>query len=142
MVPYSSDRETYEKFMDYLNNKTDIFSSPASIEIFINKFPIIIECIKYILDKENSPKIASYPFLPSDVSVIVKNMIKLRFRFDRQSRKCAAPRIAPKSDFAPPKADCFPNYPIHTMENRYKADRKPNDIEDDCVYDFACKLHK
>ena len=137
MVPYSSDRETYEKFMDYLNNKTDIFSSPDSIEIFINKFPIIVECFKFILDQENSPKIASYPFLPSDVSVIVKNMIKLRFHFDRKSRKCAAPRVVPKADFVPPKADCFPNYPIHTMENRYKADRKPDDNEDDCEKNFA-----
>ena len=137
LVPYSSDRQTYEKFMEYLNNKTDILSSPASIEIFINKFPVIIDCIKYILERENSCKMKNYPFLPTDVSVIVKNMIKLRFQFDRLSRKVAAPRVVPKSNFAPPKADCFSSYPIHTMENVYKADKKPDENEDDCEKNFG-----
>ena len=137
MVPYSSDRQTYGKFMEYLNNKTDIFSSPADIEIFINKFPVIIDCIKFILDRENSSMMKNYPFLPSDVSVILKNMIKLRFQFDRLSRQTAAPRVVPKSTFVPPKADCFSSYPIHTMDNIYKADRKPDENEDDCEKMFG-----
>ena len=137
LVPYSSDRKTYEMFLEYLNNKTDILASPASIELFINKFPIIIECIKHILDKENSCKTKIYPFLPTDVSVILKNMIKLRFQFDRLSRKVAAPRVVPKPTFAPPKADCFSSYPIHTMENVYKADKKSDEDEDDCEKNFA-----
>ena len=136
MVPYSSDRKTYEKFLEYLNNKIDILSSPASIEIFINKFPVIIDCMKYILDRENSSKMKNHPFLPTDVSVIIKNMIKLRFQFERLSRKFAAPRVVPKPDFSPPKADCFSSYPIHTMENLYKADKKPDENEDDCEKNF------
>ena len=127
LVPYSSDKNTYKRFMEYLNNKSDIFASPSNIEKFINKFPIIIECIKKVLDAENS----MLPFLPTDVSAIFKNMIKLRFQFDKMSRQVAAPRVTPKDGFVPPKADFFPSYPIHTMENEYKADNKPDPTEND-----------
>ena len=47
------------------------------------------------------------------------------------------PRISPKSDFVPPLADVFPSYPIHTKENIYKADKKPETSEtDECEKDF------
>ena len=64
-----------------------------------------------------------------------KNIIKLRFSFDILSRKVAAPRVSPEGSFVPPKADCFPSYPIHTKENQYKADKK-DDTEDDCEKNF------
>ena len=136
LVPYSSDKQTYGKFMEYLNNKHDIFASPSSIALFINKFPIITECLKNILERENANRIKKCPYLPTDVSLIVKNMIKLRFSFDKLSRKVAAPRVTPEEDFVPPKADCFPSYPIHTKENKYKADRKSDENEDDCEKNF------
>ena len=81
--------------------------------------------------KENANRVKKCPYLPTDVSLIVKNMIKLRFKFDKLSRKVAAPRVSPEGSFVPPKADCFPSYPIHTKENQYKADKK-DDTEDDC----------
>ena len=64
-------------------------------------------------------------------------MIKLRFEFDKQSRKVAPPRVSPGPGFAEPLADFFPSYPIHTMENVYKADTKPDTSEsDDCEKHF------
>ena len=137
MVPYSSDRVTYRKFLDYLNKKADIFSKPSDIQNLMNKAPIIIDSMRNILLEENSKRNKNIAFLPTDVSVIFKNMITLRFEFDKMSRQTAVPRVSPKQDFVPPKADFFPSYPIHTMENEYKADKKP-DLEesDDCEKEF------
>ena len=138
LAPYSSNRQIYETFMDYLNNQTDIFASPNSIQIFVNNFPILINCIQKILKTENSKTFVNSPYLPSDVAEIFKNLIKLRFEFDRKSRTVAAPRVKPKSDFVPPKADFFPSYPIHSMENNYKADKKPeNSDKDECEKHFS-----
>ena len=124
---------------DYLqnNSKIDLFGSPSTLEIFVNKFPIIIECIKNILDAENRKKLQNLSCLPTDVSAIIKNMIQLRFSFDKLSHEVAVPRISPKSDFVPPLADVFPSYPIRTKENIYKADKKPDESEtDECEKDF------
>ena len=118
--------------MKYLNSQINIFSSADILEVFINNFPIITECMKNILEAEN---LKQNCFLPPDVSAILKNMVKLRFQFDKQSRKVAAPRTKPKLDFVEPIADFFPNYPIHTMENIYKADSKPSE-DDDCEKNF------
>ena len=96
MLPYSSNRALYEKLMKYLNNKMDIFSSAEILEEFVDNFPIITECIKNILEAENSQK---NRFLPLDVSSILKNMIKLRFEFDKQSRKVAAQRTKSENRF-------------------------------------------
>ena len=135
MLPYSSNRALYEKLMNYLNNKMDIFSSAEILEEFIDNFPIITECIKNILEADNSQL---NHFLPLDVSCILKNMIKLRFKFDKQSRQVAAQRTKPNIGFAEPVADFFPNYPIHTMENLYKADSKLDDSgDDDCEKNFS-----
>ena len=137
MTPYTSDRQVYSTFMDYLNNKMDLFDSPSTLEIFINKFPVIIDCIKNILEAENTKKLQNLSCLPTDVSAILRNMIRLRFNFDKLSQKVAVPRISPKSDFVPPLADVFPSYPIHTKENIYKADKKPETSEtDECEKDF------
>ena len=128
MLPYSSQRDIYQKLLNYLNNKMNIFSSAEVLERFINDFPIITECIKDILEAENSKE---RHFLPTDVSSIFKNMIKLRFEFDKLSKKVASPRVKPGPGFVEPLADYFPNYSIHTKENIYKADTKPNPVEDD-----------
>ena len=137
MVPYSSDRMTYKRFLEYLNNEEDIFSNPSDIWKFINKIPIVIESVKNIMEEENSTRTKNNVFLPTDVSVIFKNMVKLRFEFDKLSRQVAVPRVPPESKFVPPKADFFPSYPIHTMENEYKADKKPDSTEsDDCEKAF------
>ena len=135
MLPYSSHRDLYQRFLNYLNNKINIFSSAEILEPFINNFPIITECIKDILESENSK---DRHFLPPDVSSILKNMIKLRFEFDKLSKKVAAPRTKPKPGFVEPIADYFPNYAIHTMENTYKADRKQglSEDKDDCEKQF------
>ena len=63
----------------------------------------------------------------------------MTLRFDKRSRKVAAPRNKPKPGFVEPIADFFPNYPIHTMENIYKADSKPDPSEeaDDCEKNFS-----
>ena len=45
------------------------------------------------------------------------------------------PRVCPEGPFVPPKADCFPSYPIQTKENQYKADTK-DDTEDHCEKNF------
>ena len=134
LTPYSSAKELYESFMSYLNNKIDIFSTPSSLEVFINQFPVLIDCIKEILETESSAA-----FLPHDVSFILKNMIKLRFDFDKKSRKVAVARRPPNEEFEAPIADFFPAYPIHTMENVYKADARPetNTAEDDCEKNFS-----
>ena len=136
MLPYSSNRKIYETLMDYLNNKIDIFSSPSTLEKFINNFPIIIDCMKKVLETENSRRMENRPHLPSDVASIFKNMIKLRFDFDKLSLKTAAARTSPNSDFNAPVADFFPSYPIHTMENLYKADKTPDLSESDCEKNF------
>ena len=75
--------------------------------------------------------------LPTDVSAILRYKIQLRFNFDKLSQKVAVPRISPTSEFVPPLADVFPSYPIHTKENIYKADKKPETSEtDECEKDF------
>ena len=138
MTPYSSNRQIYEKFRSYLNNKDDIFSSPISLELFMNSFPVLLVCMKQILVSENAKRVENIPFLPSDVSAVIKNMIKLRFEFDQKSRKTAVPRTTPHPEFVPPVADFFPSYPIHTMENIYKADKIPDVTEsDDCEKNFG-----
>ena len=136
LTPYSSNRGLYERLLNYLNNKINIFSSCEILEDFINNFPVVMECIKDILEAENSKEKF---FLPSDVSSILKNMIKLRFSFDKMSRNVAAPRTKPQPGFVEPVADFFPNYPIHTMDNLYKADSKPDPSEedDDCKKHFS-----
>ena len=136
-TPYSSEKETYKTFLDYLNNKSDIFSSPTQIEKMINSFPVIIECIRNVLAAENSKALKNSPFLPTDVSTVLRNMVKLRFKFDKMSRQVAAPRVTPAPGFEPPKADFFPNYPIHTMENNYAAEENPEPIgSDNCEKQF------
>lgn len=138
LFPYSSNRQLYETFMEYLNNKTDIFATPNTLEIFINSFPILVDCMKSVLKVENARRMENNPYLPCDVSALLKNMIKLRFEFDRKSRKVAVPRTTPTSDFEPPKVDFFPSYPIHTMENIYAADKKADTTEsDDCEKNFS-----
>ena len=135
VTAYSSNRSLYKEFMDYLNNKLNIFSSVDILERFINNFPVILNCIKNILETEGMK--TDCRFLPPDVSTIIKNMIKLRFEFDKQSRKVAPPRVSPGPGFVEPLADFFPSYPIHTMENVYKADTKPDTSEsDDCEKHF------
>ena len=65
-------------------------------------------------------------------------MIKLRCQFDTNSRRLAVPRTAPTSEFKPPLADFFPSYPVHTMENMYKADKKKDATEiNDCEKRFT-----
>ena len=72
-------------------------------------------------------------FMPSDVSLLFKEMIRLEHDFDRLSQKVAAPRQPPHERFVPPRADVFPDYPIHTMDNKYKADQvKDKNDEGDC----------
>ena len=62
-------------------------------------------------------------------------MIKLRF--DKLSRSKAAPRVPPGENFVSPKSDCFPSHPIHTMENKYKADQFQDTTTDsDCEKNF------
>ena len=131
MTPYSSDRKVYQSFMEYLNKKVDIFSSPTSLGVFVNSFPVLIECMKKVLLEENSSRMENIAYLPNDVSAILKNMIKLRFEFDKKSLKTAVARTSPHSEFVPPVADFPPSYPIHTMENIYKADKKPDETESD-----------
>jgi hypothetical protein len=138
MTPYSSDRKVYETFLDYLNKKIDIFSLPSSLEIYVNRFPVLMTCIKQIVMEENSSRMENIPHLPNDVATIIKNMIKLRFEFDKKSHKTAVPRTSPHSAFVPPVADYFPSYPVHTMENVYRADKKPDTTgSDDCEKNFA-----
>ena len=62
MTPYSSDRKVYESFMDYLNKKVDIFSSPTSLEVFLNSFPVLMECMKKVLLEENSSRMMFQQF--------------------------------------------------------------------------------
>ena len=84
--------------MDYLNKKVDIFSSPTSLEVFLNSFPILMECMKKVLLEENSSRMENIAYLPNDVSAILKNMIKLRFGFDMKSLKTAVARTSPHSE--------------------------------------------
>ena len=53
-----------------MNNKEDIFASPYTIALFINKFPSIIECLWNILRKENANWVKKCPYLPTDVSLV------------------------------------------------------------------------
>ena len=110
--------------MKYLNKEIDIFSSPAFLETFINNFPIIIDSMKNVLEEENSRRMKIQPYLPTDVSSIFRNMVRLRFEFDKASRKTAPVRVSPDAGFVSPLADFFPNHPTHTMENAYNADKK------------------
>ena len=83
MIPYSSNRKIYETLMKYLNKEIDIFSSPASLETFINNFPIIIDSMKNVLEEGNSRRMKIQPYLPTDVSSIFRNMFILRFEFSK-----------------------------------------------------------
>ena len=124
--------------MSYLKNKDDIFSSPSSLELFMNSFPVILVCMKQILISENSKRMENIPYLPSDVSAVIKNMINSDLNLTKKSLKTAVPRTSTHPEFVPPVADFFPSYPVHTMENIYKADKNPDVTEsDDCEQNFG-----
>ena len=127
ITAYSSERKLYELFISYLESKKDIFSEVSNVDKFMNNFPIILEIITKIT-KENKNK---SPFLPIEVSTVLMKMIQLRFKFDKLSRKVAAPRTEPHLGFMEPGGDCFPDYSIHTMDNVYKADKSCDKSEDD-----------
>ena len=42
----------------------------------------------------------------------------------------ATKKKSPTTNFIPPVADMFPNYSIHTLDNKYKVDMK-KDVEED-----------
>ena len=132
---YTSNRKLYSLFLNYLKNKVNIFEDAKLVEELLNNFPIIISIIKDILDEEKKQN--QNIFLPQDVLDILKEMVRLRVNFDKLSRSVAVPRKSPPKDFKPPVADVFPDYDIHTMDNKYKADIKPDKDEDeDCKKDF------
>ena len=57
-------------------------------------------------------------------------MVNLRFKFNDLARRNAVPRIKPNSDFTEPIAEVYPNNPVHTMENVYRADKEKDSNED------------
>ena len=85
-------------------------------------------------------KVSNTNFLPPDVSKLVKGMVKLRYQFDVTSRGLAPPRVSPTAPFKPPKADVFPDYPIHTMDNTYEVDKNETG-DDDCEKVFNESSH-
>ena len=54
----------------------------------------------------------------------------LKLRFDNLNKTIATKKRSPPTNFILPVADVFPNYPIHTLDNMYKADLK-KDVEED-----------
>ena len=57
--------------------------------------------------------------------MIMRKMVKLRYKFDNMSSKVDALGVIPQ------KVDFFPRYPVHTMENLYKANVEPELIDND-----------
>ena len=130
LTAYTSKRQIYRSFWEYLKMETNIFNDAKMVYDFLNNFPVIIDAIKDIIEEENTNNKSQSEFLPPDVSEILKEIIRLRHSFDKLSRSSAAPRKTPHTDFIPPFADVFPDYDIHTMDNDYKADLK-KDKDDD-----------
>ena len=107
-----------------------MFEIPEISEEFLNNFPIVLKMIQNILKQEHGEDRFEDEYLPDDVAEIFKEMIKLRIRFDKLSKSLASKRKAPGEHFKPPVADVFPDYPIHTLDNVYKADNKKDPEED------------
>ena len=60
---------------------------------------------------------ADHLFLPVKVKELLSAMYKLRPKFNDLARRNAVPRISPI-------AEVYPNNPVHTMENVYRADKQ------------------
>ena len=57
--------------------------------------------------------------------------------FDELARKNAVPRKKPIKGFSEPLAEVYPNNPIHTMDNKYHADKiKDKDEDGGCNKDY------
>ena len=69
-------------------------------------------------------------FLPEEVKELLSAMVSLRFKFNDLARRNAVPRIKPNSDFTELIAEVYPNNPVHTMENVYRADKEKDSNED------------
>ena len=137
LAAYSSDRKLYSAFYSYLKNQRNLFEDAKQVEDFVNSFPIVMKIIQDILEEENKNESVQNHFLPNDVSDVLKEMIRIRIKFDKLSRSLAVARKEPPKDFKPPVADVFPDYDIHTMDNQYKADQyKDKDENVDCRKEF------
>ena len=143
LTAYTSNRKLYNSFYDYLKHKKKIFENPQLVEDFLNNFPVVLRIIQDILKHERGESGPETEFLPEDVCEILKEMIKIRIRFDKLSKSLAAQRNPPSEHFKPPIADVYPDYPIHTLDNKYKADVKKDPEEDvDCnkVFDSSSTI--
>ena len=78
LTPYTSNRELYNHFYDYLKQKKKIFDDPSLTEEFINSFPVIMNIMQSILKNEHGEKEYKNRYLPDDVANLFKEMIKLR----------------------------------------------------------------
>ena len=77
-------------------------------------------------------------YLPDDVNNIIAAMVKLRLKYNEQSRKLAQPRVKPNKKHKSARAEKYPKYPVHTIKNEYHADEKPdkNEEKKPCGKDF------
>ena len=87
-------------------------------------FPIVTKIIRQILNKDKND------YLSDTVCNILISMIHLREDFNQISRERAVKRTKPTIDYQHCMAECYPNNPVHTMENQYEADVSKDKTED------------
>ena len=78
LTPYTSNRDLYNQFYDFLKQKKRILDDPSLMEEFINSFPVIMNIIQSILKDEHGENNYKSKYLPEDVANLFKEMIKLR----------------------------------------------------------------
>jgi hypothetical protein len=86
-------------------------------------FPTIMKIMRTIVQEDQF-------FLPEEIKELLSATVNLRFKFNALARRNAVPRIKPNSDFTEPIAEVYPNNPVHTMENVYRADKEKDSNED------------
>ena len=120
----SYDPLDYDILHSFLNKKINIFSNYTLAKKMLCSFPIVYKIIKQILSSEK------LKFLPTDVNDLMKKLVAKRKVYDQLAVDRAAPRVPLPDGYSGPAAEVYPNYPLHTMENHYTADKQTDEGED------------
>ena len=120
----SYDNYDYDLLTLFLKKECNVFNDSVLTSRLTNSFPIIIKIIREILDNDKNE------YLSDSICNIFISMIHLREDVNKLSRERAVKRTKPTMDYKPCMAECYPNNPIHTMENQYEADLSKDKTED------------
>ena len=67
--------------------------------------------------------------MPQEAAELIRGFITFKKQFDRDAQSKAVPRTSPGENFNSAFADCYPNLPVHTMDDDYEADKNKDNHE-------------